>query len=119
MYNYVYVCDKECDNTAQSHELIQIVGDTMTMYTASKFRGHDCKCVNHFQWQHTSILLMMKHMLFVTLTFTALPPICSVLMPKSTPTVGMPVDVNMPSIYLLMMLALPTPESPINTILNR
>ena len=63
---------------------------------------------------------MIKHVqMFVTLTLTALPPICSVLMQKSTPMVGMPADVKMPSVYLLTMLVLPTPASPINTILNR
>jgi len=52
-------------------------------------------------------------------TFTALLPICSVLMQKSTPMVGIPADVKMPSVYRLTMLVLPTPASPMSTILKR
>ena len=40
-------------------------------------------------------------------------------MQKSTPMVGIPAEVNTPSVYRLTMLVLPTPASPIRTILNR
>ena len=40
-------------------------------------------------------------------------------MQKSTPIVGIPAEVNTPSVYRLTMLVFPTPASPIRTILNR
>ena len=43
----------------------------------------------------------------------ALPLMLSVLIQKSTPMVGMPADVNTPSVYRLTILVLPTPASPV------
>ena len=43
----------------------------------------------------------------------ALPSIFNVLIQKSTPIVGIPAEVNTPSVYLLTKLVLPTPASPI------
>lgn len=51
-------------------------------------------------------------MTLFSLTLIALPFTLSVFMQKSTPMVGIPADVNTPSVYLLTMLVLPTPASP-------
>ena len=42
----------------------------------------------------------------------ALPSMFSVLIQKSTPIVGIPAEVNTPSVYRLTILVLPTPASP-------
>ena len=46
-------------------------------------------------------------------TLIALPLMFRVFMQKSTPMVGIPADVNTPSVYRRTMLVFPTPASPI------